>query len=167
MFFFVGQGFGGEPTGQRRHGVLPLQRRAAEETGRLFTQGASSLPPQSVAVFVFCSAHSPPCAPQTDPLATRLRSLRPAKKKKQQSHAYQTRSAQVRRPGTRRRGVSTRRNSGSQMDSESDGEVRPVNPDACFNSVQVGLFSLAEITVLSLSSTGSGAGGAERGLVRR
>ncbi|KAF0038200.1 hypothetical protein F2P81_008684 [Scophthalmus maximus] len=35
------------------------------------------------------------CAPKSDPLTSRLRSLRPTKKKKQQRHAYQTRSAQA------------------------------------------------------------------------
>uniref|UniRef100_A0A8C4IGY1 Bromodomain and WD repeat domain containing 3 n=1 Tax=Dicentrarchus labrax TaxID=13489 RepID=A0A8C4IGY1_DICLA len=44
-------------------------------------------------------------------------------KKKQQRHAYQTRSAQVRRPGTRSRNTSNRRNSDSQIDSDSDGEA--------------------------------------------
>uniref|UniRef100_A0A4W6FJF4 Bromodomain and WD repeat domain containing 3 n=1 Tax=Lates calcarifer TaxID=8187 RepID=A0A4W6FJF4_LATCA len=58
----------------------------------------------------------------TDPLTSRLRSLRPTKKK-QQRHAYQTRSAQVRRPGSRSRNSSTRRNSDSQIDSDSDGDV--------------------------------------------
>ncbi|KAM3601314.1 uncharacterized protein V6R79_010548 [Siganus canaliculatus] len=61
------------------------------------------------------------CTPKSDPLTTRLRSLRPTKKK-QQHHAYQTRSAQVRRPGTRSRNHRNRRNSESQMDSDSDGE---------------------------------------------
>uniref|UniRef100_A0A3B3BFL7 Bromodomain and WD repeat domain containing 3 n=1 Tax=Oryzias melastigma TaxID=30732 RepID=A0A3B3BFL7_ORYME len=40
-------------------------------------------------------------------------------KKKQQGHSYQTRSAQVRRPATRSRNLSTRRNSESQIDSEN------------------------------------------------
>uniref|UniRef100_A0A3Q2ZW49 Bromodomain and WD repeat domain containing 3 n=1 Tax=Kryptolebias marmoratus TaxID=37003 RepID=A0A3Q2ZW49_KRYMA len=48
----------------------------------------------------------------------KLRSLRPAKKK-QKRHTYQTRSAQVRRPGMRSRNPSNRRNSGTQMDSDS------------------------------------------------
>uniref|UniRef100_A0AAQ5WZB5 Bromo domain-containing protein n=1 Tax=Amphiprion ocellaris TaxID=80972 RepID=A0AAQ5WZB5_AMPOC len=61
------------------------------------------------------------CTPKSDPLASRLRSLRPTKKK-QQRHAYQTRSAQVRRPGSRSRTSSNRRNSGSQIDSDSDRE---------------------------------------------
>uniref|UniRef100_A0A8D3D621 Bromodomain and WD repeat domain containing 3 n=1 Tax=Scophthalmus maximus TaxID=52904 RepID=A0A8D3D621_SCOMX len=59
----------------------------------------------------------------SDPLTSRLRSLRPTKKKKQQRHAYQTRSAQVRRPGSRSRNNSNRRNSDSQADSESDRDV--------------------------------------------
>lgn len=59
---------------------------------------------------------------QSDLLTSRLRSLRPTKKK-QQHHTYQTRSAQVRRPGTRSRNSSNRLNSESQMDSDSDGEV--------------------------------------------
>uniref|UniRef100_A0A3B4UPP5 Bromodomain and WD repeat domain containing 3 n=1 Tax=Seriola dumerili TaxID=41447 RepID=A0A3B4UPP5_SERDU len=45
------------------------------------------------------------------------------KPKKQQRHAYQTRSAQVRRPGSRSRNSSTRRNSDSQIDSDSDGDA--------------------------------------------
>ncbi|AWP00276.1 putative bromodomain and WD repeat-containing protein 3 [Scophthalmus maximus] len=63
------------------------------------------------------------CAPKSDPLTSRLRSLRPTKKKKQQRHAYQTRSAQVRRPGSRSRNNSNRRNSDSQADSESDRDA--------------------------------------------
>uniref|UniRef100_A0A665U9P4 Bromodomain and WD repeat domain containing 3 n=1 Tax=Echeneis naucrates TaxID=173247 RepID=A0A665U9P4_ECHNA len=55
----------------------------------------------------------------SDPLTSRLRSLRPTKKK-QQRHAYQTRSAQVRRPGSRSRNPSTRRNSNSQIDSDTE-----------------------------------------------
>uniref|UniRef100_A0A3Q3EFY0 Bromodomain and WD repeat domain containing 3 n=1 Tax=Labrus bergylta TaxID=56723 RepID=A0A3Q3EFY0_9LABR len=62
------------------------------------------------------------CIPKNDPLTTRLRSLRPSKKK-QQRHAYQTRSAQVRRPGTRSRNSSNRRNSDSQIESDSDGDA--------------------------------------------
>uniref|UniRef100_A0A3B4XQH8 Bromodomain and WD repeat domain containing 3 n=1 Tax=Seriola lalandi dorsalis TaxID=1841481 RepID=A0A3B4XQH8_SERLL len=62
------------------------------------------------------------CALKNDPLTSRLRSLRPTKKK-QQRHAYQTRSAQVRRPGSRSRNSSTRRNSDSQIDSDSDGDA--------------------------------------------
>ncbi|XP_037835020.1 bromodomain and WD repeat-containing protein 3 isoform X3 [Kryptolebias marmoratus] len=58
------------------------------------------------------------CTPKSDILASRLRSLRPAKKK-QKRHTYQTRSAQVRRPGMRSRNPSNRRNSGTQMDSDS------------------------------------------------
>ncbi|PWA22989.1 hypothetical protein CCH79_00002070 [Gambusia affinis] len=62
------------------------------------------------------------CILKSDTLSSRLRSLRPAKKK-QQRHSYQTRSAQVRRPGTRSRNPSNRRNSESQMDSDSGDEA--------------------------------------------
>ncbi|KAG7223301.1 hypothetical protein INR49_015657, partial [Caranx melampygus] len=62
------------------------------------------------------------CTLKSDPLTTRLRSLRPTKKK-QQRHAYQTRSAQVRRPRARSRNSSTRHNSDSQVDSDSDGDA--------------------------------------------
>lgn len=64
---------------------------------------------------------------QTDLLMSRLRSLRPTKKKQQQQHAYQTRSAQVRRPRNRSRNPSNRHNSDSQIDSDSDREVRAVS----------------------------------------
>uniref|UniRef100_H3D2N3 Bromodomain and WD repeat domain containing 3 n=1 Tax=Tetraodon nigroviridis TaxID=99883 RepID=H3D2N3_TETNG len=63
-----------------------------------------------------------PCTPKNEPLTTRLRSLRPNKTKRQR-HAYQTRSAQVRRRGTRSRNSRNRLNSGSRMDSDSDGEA--------------------------------------------
>ncbi|XP_034746089.1 bromodomain and WD repeat-containing protein 3 [Etheostoma cragini] len=62
------------------------------------------------------------CTPKNDLLTSRLRSLRPTKKK-QQRHTYQTRSAQVRRPGTRSRNSTNRRNSDSQIDSDSDGNA--------------------------------------------
>ncbi|KAL7390370.1 hypothetical protein ABVT39_019828 [Epinephelus coioides] len=62
------------------------------------------------------------CTPKSDLLTSRLRSLRPTKKK-QQRHAYQTRSAQVRRSWNRSRNSSTRRNSDSQIDSDSDGNA--------------------------------------------
>ena len=73
----------------------------------------------------FCSLHllTSFLTLQSDLLTSRLRSLRPTKKK-QQRHAYQTRSAQVRRPGTRSRNSSNRRNSDSQAESDSDGHVR-------------------------------------------
>ncbi|XP_028322321.1 bromodomain and WD repeat-containing protein 3 [Gouania willdenowi] len=60
--------------------------------------------------------------PQSNPLATRLRSLRPTKKK-QQRHTYQTRSAQVRQPGSRSRNSSSQQNNENQMDSESNGDA--------------------------------------------
>uniref|UniRef100_A0A7N9APE7 Bromodomain and WD repeat domain containing 3 n=1 Tax=Mastacembelus armatus TaxID=205130 RepID=A0A7N9APE7_9TELE len=62
------------------------------------------------------------CVPKNDPLTSRLRSLRPTKKK-QQRHTYQTRSAQVRRAVTRSRNLSNRRNSDSHIDSDSDGDA--------------------------------------------
>lgn len=53
-------------------------------------------------------------------------SLRPSKKK-QQRHSYQTRSAQVRRPGSRSQRSSQRssqrQNSDSQIESGSEGDV--------------------------------------------
>uniref|UniRef100_A0A3Q3KJK9 Bromo domain-containing protein n=1 Tax=Monopterus albus TaxID=43700 RepID=A0A3Q3KJK9_MONAL len=55
----------------------------------------------------------------SEPLTTRLRSLQ--SKKKQQRHTYQTRSAQVRRPGSRSRNLSSRRL--SHINSDSDGEA--------------------------------------------
>uniref|UniRef100_A0A8C3AGZ5 Bromodomain and WD repeat domain containing 3 n=1 Tax=Cyclopterus lumpus TaxID=8103 RepID=A0A8C3AGZ5_CYCLU len=57
----------------------------------------------------------------SDLLTSRLRSLRSLRptKKKQQRHAYETRSAQVRRAGNRSRNSSTRRNSDSQVDSDT------------------------------------------------
>lgn len=70
-------------------------------------------------VFFF---NPPFCTFQNEPLTTRLRSLRPNKTKRQH-HAYQTRSAQVRRPGTRSRNSRNRRNSENRMNSDSDGEV--------------------------------------------
>ncbi|TNM85061.1 hypothetical protein fugu_009239 [Takifugu bimaculatus] len=62
------------------------------------------------------------CTPKSEPLTTRLRALRPTKTKRQH-HAYQTRSAQVRRPGTRSRNSRNRRNSERHVDSDSDGEA--------------------------------------------
>uniref|UniRef100_A0A7N6B8V7 Bromo domain-containing protein n=1 Tax=Anabas testudineus TaxID=64144 RepID=A0A7N6B8V7_ANATE len=64
----------------------------------------------------------------SDPLTSRLRSLRPTKKK-QQRHAYQTRSAQVRRPGSRSRNLSNRRNSDSQIDSDKQVEQSEASSD--------------------------------------
>ncbi|MEQ2245302.1 Bromodomain and WD repeat-containing protein 3, partial [Ilyodon furcidens] len=70
------------------------------------------------------------CNLKSDTLSSRLRSLRPTKKK-QQRHSYQTRSAQVRRPGTRSQNPSNRRNSESQMDSDSGEEAQqPEHSDA-------------------------------------
>uniref|UniRef100_A0A8D0AJD2 Bromodomain and WD repeat domain containing 3 n=1 Tax=Sander lucioperca TaxID=283035 RepID=A0A8D0AJD2_SANLU len=63
-----------------------------------------------------------------DLLTSRLRSLRPTKKK-QQRHAYQTRSAQVRRPGTRSRNSTNRRNSDSQIDSDTEAEQSEASSD--------------------------------------
>ncbi|XP_037323684.2 bromodomain and WD repeat-containing protein 3 isoform X2 [Pungitius pungitius] len=62
------------------------------------------------------------CTPTSDLLSSRLRSRRPTQKK-QQRHAYQTRSAQVRPARTRRRNSSNRRNSDSQLESDSDGHA--------------------------------------------
>ncbi|TNN79212.1 Bromodomain and WD repeat-containing protein 3 [Liparis tanakae] len=73
------------------------------------------------------------CTPKSDLQTSRLRSLRSLRptKKKQQRHAYETRSAQVRRVGTRSRNSSTRRNSESQLDSDSDGNApAPVEQSA-------------------------------------
>uniref|UniRef100_A0A8C5ACP5 Bromo domain-containing protein n=1 Tax=Gadus morhua TaxID=8049 RepID=A0A8C5ACP5_GADMO len=75
-----------------------------------------------------------PASGGVDPLTPRVRSLRPASSKKKQSHAYQTRSAQVRRRGNRTRASSARQGADSQAESDSDGDVsdstitRPTNP---------------------------------------
>ncbi|KAK1882757.1 Bromodomain and WD repeat-containing protein 3, partial [Dissostichus eleginoides] len=61
------------------------------------------------------------CTPMSDQPTSRLRSLRPSKKK-QQRHAYQTRSAQVRRP-RRSRNSSNQLQTESQVDSDSEGNA--------------------------------------------
>ncbi|XP_077360353.1 bromodomain and WD repeat-containing protein 3 isoform X2 [Festucalex cinctus] len=59
------------------------------------------------------------CQPKAEPLTTRLRSLR-QKKKKEQRHTYETRSAQVRRPRNRSTHEHTT-NSHADSDSEREG----------------------------------------------
>uniref|UniRef100_A0A669ES94 Bromodomain and WD repeat domain containing 3 n=1 Tax=Oreochromis niloticus TaxID=8128 RepID=A0A669ES94_ORENI len=60
----------------------------------------------------------------SDLLSSRLRSLRPTKKTHKR-HAYQTRSAQIRRPGTRSRNPSNRpEEQVEQTDASSDGDAR-------------------------------------------
>ncbi|CAL8234027.1 unnamed protein product, partial [Boreogadus saida] len=63
---------------------------------------------------------------KVDPLTPRVRSLRPASSKKKQSHAYQTRSAQVRRRGNRTRASSARQGADSQSDSDGDSNPAPL-----------------------------------------
>uniref|UniRef100_A0A096M3M4 Bromodomain and WD repeat domain containing 3 n=1 Tax=Poecilia formosa TaxID=48698 RepID=A0A096M3M4_POEFO len=66
------------------------------------------------------------CILKSDSLSSRLRSLRPAKKK-QQRHSYQTRSAQVRRPGTRSRNPTSESDEAEQAarsDGSSEDEAR-------------------------------------------
>lgn len=117
-------------TSQRRHGVFSLQRREEEKTSPLHTQGLmfSTLFDNPtcqlfpiIPSYVFFS-NRPFSTLQNEPLTTRLRSLRPNKTKRQR-HAYQTRSAQVHRSGTRSRNSRNRRNSEGRLDSDSDGEV--------------------------------------------